>query len=84
MRAHIIIPDELAEQVDKIVGSRQRSEFIANAIKKELKHLQLLSAAKSAAGSLKDEDIPGWETSESAALWVHNLRRASDKRFSKK
>jgi hypothetical protein len=32
-------------------------------------------------GSLADADIPGWETAESAAAWVHAARHADQARL---
>jgi metal-responsive CopG/Arc/MetJ family transcriptional regulator len=77
MRTHVIIPDALVEEVDRLVTARKRSLFIANAVEKELKKMRLLSIATRAAGSLKDVVIPGWETSKSAAKWIHDVRRES-------
>ena len=81
MRVHFFIPDELVEAVDDMVGPRKRSEFVTEAVNKEVRRRKLLASAKKAAGSLKDVDIPGWETSESAAKWVHDLRRQSDRKL---
>lgn len=81
MRTHIIIPDTLIKEVDKLVGPRERSAFFVEAVSREVRQRRLLIAAKKAAGSLKDEDIPGWESSKSAAEWVHNLRRDSDRKL---
>lgn len=39
---------------------------------------ELLKLAKKAIGSLEHVDIPGWETRESAAKWVHNLRHKNN------
>lgn len=84
MRTHIIVPDELIKEVDKVVGPRRRSSFITEAIERELKHERLMKSARKVAGSLKDVDIPGWETRESAAKWVHDSRHADDEKLRKK
>jgi hypothetical protein len=42
---------------------------------------KLIKAAEKAGGSLEHVDIPGWETSESAAEWVRSLRRADNERL---
>ena len=74
-RAHIVVPKRLLEEVDRLAGSRRRSEFIATAIEKELRQRRLLAAFDDFAGSLNDVDVPGWETSDSAAEWVREQRR---------
>lgn len=78
-RTHIILPDELLEQLDEFVGKRKRSEFIADATEKELKRQRRIEAARRAAGSLRDADTPPeWTNSESAAEWVRSIRRWPD------
>ena len=74
-RAHVMVPAVLVEEVDALVGPRRRSEFFAAAISEKLARARLLKAAEELGGSLRDVDIPGWETSEAAVEWVHNLRR---------
>lgn len=84
MRTHVIIPEELVSSIDNLVGSRNRSKFLTEAANKEVKRLKLIKAFKEVVGSLKDVDIPGWETSESAARWVHDLRHMGTAEFAKK
>jgi metal-responsive CopG/Arc/MetJ family transcriptional regulator len=79
MRAHIVIDKDLIDEVDRLVGPRHRSEFIAEAVAKKLAQERLLRAALKVGGSLEDVDIPGWETSESTIEWVRSLRRERDK-----
>ena len=83
MRTHIVIADDLVKAVDALVGNRKRSQFFNNVIRNEINRLKRLAAAKKAAGSLKDVDIPGWETSKSAAKWVRDLRRESDRELNR-
>ena len=81
MRAHVVMPPELVEEVDEIVGKRERSEFLTEAVADKLRRQRLLAAAEAAMGSLKDIDIPGWETPESTSEWVRALRREADERI---
>ena len=74
-RTHIVLPTELVERVDRLVGARKRSRFFAAAVAKEAARMELLAAAADAAGSMADIQIPGWETSETIAQWVHQLRQ---------
>lgn len=80
-RTHVLLPRELVEAIDRLVGPRHRSEFLAEAAAKELRHRKLMQAAEAAAGSLEHADIPGWETSEAAAEWVRASRRADEERL---
>lgn len=78
-RAHVVMPDELIRRVDALVGERRRSQFITEAVTEKLKRHNRVAAFERFAGSLKDADIPGWETSEAAAEWVHTLRYHPEK-----
>jgi len=80
MRAHVVMPPGLVEAVDRLVGKRRRSRFFAEAVEEKLARARRIEAAREAAGTLAELDIPGWETPESAAAWVHDLRRSSDAR----
>ena len=73
-RAHIVMPKTLIEQIDALVGQRRRSEFVTEAVQKELSRRNRSEMGRKVAGSLKDLDIPGWETSESTIEWVHRQR----------
>jgi metal-responsive CopG/Arc/MetJ family transcriptional regulator len=75
LRTHVILPKELVEQIDRRVGPRRRSEFLARAAQRELDLEGRLQAFDEFAGSLQDVHVPGWETSESAAEWVRAQRR---------
>jgi hypothetical protein len=81
VRTHVVLPRELVDAVDRLVGRRSRSKFLSVALEEKLARLRLISAAEQAAGSLADTNIPGWETSESAVEWVRALRRMDGLRF---
>jgi metal-responsive CopG/Arc/MetJ family transcriptional regulator len=78
IRTHVVLPKELVESIDRLVGHRHRSEFVAEAVAERLARRRRSMAAEAVAGSLADVDIPGWETSEAAAQWVRDLRRSAD------
>jgi hypothetical protein len=85
-RVEVALPRDLVERVDAAVGPESRGRFIADAVEDRLQQgavaeaerqrriAAAMAALSSVAGSLEDVDIPGWETSESAAEWVHRLR----------
>lgn len=83
MRTHVIVPRELVESVDELVGKRSRSRFFTDAVAEKLARAKLIKAARKVAGSLANIDTPGWETSESTVEWVRASRRKDDERVSR-
>jgi hypothetical protein len=79
-RAHVVVPEDLLAEVDDLVGPRRRSEFFAEAAREKVARERLRLAAHELAGSLKDEEIPGWETPDATSAWVRALRTESDER----
>jgi hypothetical protein len=80
-RTHVVLSDQLVKDIDTLVGTRQRSSFISQAVEKELMRLRQLKALEAAAGSWKDKDHP--ELKHGAAKWVEKLRRQDEERFQK-
>lgn len=76
MRTHVVVPPELVATVDRLVGRRRRSQFFSEAVQEKVARIRLAQAAKNVVGSLADTAIDGWETSEAAAEWVRESRRA--------
>ena len=81
VRTHVVLPKELVDELDKLVGPRKRSEFITEATEEKLRKLKLMQAAKEFRGSLAEVDIPGWETPEAVSEWVRASRRLDDQRL---
>ena len=75
MRTHIVVPDDLVDEVDRLVGKRQRSAFFTEAARERLRRENLLRALRETAGSISADDHPEWATSRKVAAWVRNLRR---------
>ncbi len=78
---HVVLPTDLLDEVDVEIGDGSRSDFIAEAVERDLYRRETVRLAKELAGSLKDVDIPGWETPESTSRWVRNLREEWDRRL---
>ena len=66
-RTHIVIPEPLVSEIDRLVGKRGRSEFLAHAAEKELRRLQQIKALENVAGAWRDKDHP--ELKMGAAHW---------------
>jgi Arc/MetJ-type ribon-helix-helix transcriptional regulator len=78
-RTHIVIPEQLAEEIDSIVGKRGRSSFLTEAAWKEVRRLRMLNALEEASGAWKDKDHP--ELKGGAAEYVEKIRKQDEKRF---
>lgn len=72
-RTHIVLPAQLAKDIDDLVGPRKRSAFIVETTAKEVRRRKLLA--------FLEGDQPGWLEENhpdivavGAAAWVHNLR----------
>jgi hypothetical protein len=78
-RTHIIIPEPLVSEIDRLVGKRGRSEFLAHAAEKELRRLQQIKALENVDGAWKDKNHP--ELKAGAAHWVKELRRENERRL---
>ena len=80
-RIHIVIPDQLAQEIDTIVGKRGRSSFLVAAAERELSRLRQLQAIGRVSGSWKDKDHP--ELKQGAAKWVAKQRQFDERRLEK-
>lgn len=77
-RAHVLLPQDLIKEIDAIVGPRRRSAFLVETARDAVRRTKLLRF-------LQNDVLPGRENveepSDSAARWVRQLRRESDKRL---
>lgn len=78
-RAHVILPVDVVADIDKLVGKRGRSAFIAEVARDEIQRRQQRDALRAAQGAWKDEDHP--ELKDGAVAWVSQMRSESEKRF---
>ena len=79
VRAHVVMPEKLAKDIDALVGPRGRSAFLVETAEKEVKRRKLLAFLESEEPVWKDEDHPDI-AEQGAAAWVHNLRREQSSR----
>jgi hypothetical protein len=81
LRTHIVLPVELAEDIDKLVGPRGRSAFLVQTAEAEIRRRKLLAFLAKDTPAWKEEGHP--EIAENgAAAWVHQLRRVQSPRQS--
>ena len=83
-RAHIILPEDLLAEVDRVAGKRKRSHFVESAIREKLSREALSAALRESAGAIDLESYPEWKTPERVSAWVRSLRREDDVRLARK
>jgi Arc/MetJ family transcription regulator len=78
MRVHITLDDGLVGEIDRRVGVRQRSAYVASAVRAALESEQRWELIESAIGSLEEDLDRPW--SSDVAAWVHDERQADRRR----
>lgn len=79
-RTHVVLSEELVKDIDRLVGSRQRSSFLTQAAERELMRRRQLKALDELL-PWKEKDHP--ELKQGAAKYVRKLRREYEQRFKK-
>ena len=79
-KAHLVIPGEILEEVDKIAGKRRRSLFIAEATQEKLERERFLKTLDETAGAWSDKSHPEFKTARDVEQYVREKRRSYRKR----
>ncbi|MCD4784617.1 MAG: hypothetical protein K8T10_12420 [Candidatus Eremiobacteraeota bacterium] len=74
-KINIILPENLLNKLDEVAGPRNRSPFVVNLIRQELKRKEMLKILDKASGSWTDEDYPEFDTSAKIDKFVDELRK---------
>ena len=69
-----MLPKELLEDFDRLVGERKRSETVAGLMAEWVRQEKRREVFQRLAGFVKAEDHPEWETPEDVYRWVRQLR----------
>ena len=77
MRLHISLEDELVAELDRRVGKRRRSAFIARVLRRTLDDERRWDEILASIGAIEDE---GHDWDEDPAEWVHSQRHADPRR----
>ena len=78
MRVHITLDDDLVARLDRRVGERRRSRFIAAAVERALDDEERWALIEAAIGSIPDSGH-AWDAD--AGGWVRGERRADASRI---
>lgn len=77
MRLHITLDDAVVAELDRRVGPRERSAFIARAVRQALRDQQRRDALEEALGAVPDG---GHAWDDDPAAWVRQQRRGDARR----
>lgn len=77
MRLHISLEDDLVDQLDRRVGTRRRSGFIAEAVRRALDDERRWEEIESALGAVADS---GHDWDADPARWVQGQRTSDASR----
>jgi metal-responsive CopG/Arc/MetJ family transcriptional regulator len=78
MRVHITLDERLVRELDRRIGARRRSAYIATAVERALDDDYRWELVESALGAVADH---GHEWDDDAARWVHEQRRSDERRL---
>jgi hypothetical protein len=77
-RAHVLLPEDLLQEIDALVGPRGRSSFLVETARQEVRRQKLMQFLEGKDPAWKNKNHP--ELAEGAAAWVRKLRTESDSR----
>lgn len=77
MRVHITLPERVVKDLDRRVGARRRSSFVARAVERALEDERRWELIESSLGAIKER---GHDWDAGSARWVRAQRRADAKR----
>jgi len=78
VRVHINLEDKLVAQLDRRVGRRKRSAFIAQTVRRALEDQRRWDDILASLGTIADT---GHDWDEDPAAWVRRQRRADARRI---
>lgn len=80
-KAHLVLPREILEEVDRIAGKRKRSLFIAEATREKLQRERFLRTLEETQGAWKDKNHPELRTTRDIEQFVSDKRQSYRKRL---
>ena len=78
VKTQIVFPEDLLQELDRVVKERQRSEFVVEAVQEKLQRLRLEKSLTQAGGLWKDR--PDMKTDAQVRNYLKRLRGADTRR----
>lgn len=80
-RLNLYLPKSLVDDLRRYVPSRQRTQFVIDALSRELLRLRLKEALRLSAGAWRDEDHPELATGEDIDRWIEEGRKTLTRKW---
>ncbi|MBU0513037.1 MAG: hypothetical protein KJ638_15230 [Chloroflexi bacterium] len=74
-RLNLYLPKSLVENLRQYVPHRERTQFVADVLERELYRIRLHEALDKSYGAWKDEDHPELATGEDIDRWIEEGRK---------
>jgi hypothetical protein len=74
-RLNLLLPNELAQELEALVPPRQRGRVVSEVLARELRRLRVLSAIEQSAGAWSGEAHPELTTGKQIDRWIASERR---------
>jgi hypothetical protein len=75
-RTHVVMAEEVLEEIDRRVGPRGRSRFLEEAAREKLERLALEEAIRSTEGIARGKGYEHWRDRRTTVAWVREVRRS--------
>ena len=76
VKAHLVFPSEILEEVDKISGKRKRSLFIAQATREKIERERFVRTLEETKGAWNDKNHPELQTPEDMERYLKEKRQS--------
>ncbi|MEW6684592.1 MAG: hypothetical protein AB1393_00110 [Candidatus Edwardsbacteria bacterium] len=83
IRTNILFPEDLLEEIKKIVGKGKRSSFVVEATKEKLERMKFLQALNRTKGSWSDKNHPTLKNQRGLNRYLKKIRSSANKRIEK-
>jgi hypothetical protein len=76
VKAHLVFPSEILEEVDKISGKRKRSLFIAQATREKIERERFVRTLEETKGAWSDKNHPELQTAVDMERYLKEKRQS--------
>lgn len=78
VRINVLLPADVARSLREVIPPRKRARFVAEAVERELRRLQLEAALDASAGAWQDADHPELADGPAIDRWIAEGRTQLD------